>query len=574
MAKLYLHIIADTMSKQTSSLIEVEDFYKLLNFFSANALVLIILPLMAFLLSLLYIHRQPTVYSSKSQILLKSEEVYDYQNQLTQGLGMGNSFASYDRIESQKRVILSSGLIRKTLRKLGVDVSYFIVGRIKKTEVYANLPFKVYPGLEGTAISNLAIAFRFIDKDFYELIFTHKGEELRKQYRFGEVIYDYGFNFRVDKAPFINEIALTSLIDLNYEFVINDLGILENKYKSSIAVESLDWTSIIELKCSDVIPARASAFLDSLSAVYIDYNLQNKLNINHKTQHFIDNQISDVIEILDQIEQDLETYRESKSILNLNKEENEYFNQLLEFESLKSNIKLNLNSIQDLRTYILNVGDDALLPPALYLVEGDEYLKKSINEFYSIQIERSEMMISAKEGNISVRQLDGKIDQLRFNLLTYLKNSEKAYEDKLKDVDKEIKRFESKLMGVPKDQRHLLNIERRLQVNEKLYLFLLEKRAETIISEGGIVSEVRVLEKAKTSGILSPNKSKIKTTFVLIGMALACAIAIINSLFFDKIKSVKELTERTDIPVFGGVPFLNKDEGSLPQSTAPKLPGF
>ena len=353
MAKLYLHIIADTMSKQTSSLIEVEDFYKLLNFFSANALVLIILPLMAFLLSLLYIHRQPTVYSSKSQILLKSEEVYDYQNQLTQGLGMGNSFASYDRIESQKRVILSSGLIRKTLRKLGVDVSYFIVGRIKKTEVYANLPFKVYPGLEGTAISNLAIAFRFIDKDFYELIFTHKGEELRKQYRFGEVIYDYGFNFRVVKAPFINEIALTSLIDLNYEFVINDLGILENKYKSSIAVESLDWTSIIELKCSDVIPARASAFLDSLSAVYIDYNLQNKLNINHKTQHFIDNQISDVIEILDQIEQDLETYRESKSILNLNKEENEYFNQLLEFESLKSNIKLNLNSIQDLRTYIL-----------------------------------------------------------------------------------------------------------------------------------------------------------------------------------------------------------------------------
>ena len=63
---------------------------------------------------------------------MKSEEVYDYQNQLTQGLGMGNSFASYDRIESQKRVILSSGLIRKTLRKLGVDVSYFIVGRIKK----------------------------------------------------------------------------------------------------------------------------------------------------------------------------------------------------------------------------------------------------------------------------------------------------------------------------------------------------------------------------------------------------------------------------------------------------------
>ena len=49
--------------------------------------------------------------------------------------------------------------------------------------------------------------------------------------------------------------------------------------------------------------------------------------------------------------------------------------------------------------------------------------------------------------------------------------------------DLEIKRFENKLMGVPKDQRQLLNIERRLQVNEKLYLFLLEKRAETIIAE-------------------------------------------------------------------------------------------
>ena len=68
------------------------------------------------------------------------------------------------------------------------------------------------------------------------------------------------------------------------------------------------------------------------------------------------------------------------------------------------------------------------------------------------------------------------------------------------DFNKQINQIKGLIRDVPKTQRDLLNIERRIQVNEKMYLFLLEKRAATVIARASILPESSILEKSKRVG--------------------------------------------------------------------------
>ncbi|MBK8338971.1 MAG: hypothetical protein IPK99_02680 [Flavobacteriales bacterium] len=87
-----------------------------------------------------------------------------------------------------------------------------------------------------------------------------------------------------------------------------------NKYKSSMTVENLEYTTILEITVEDEIAARAKMFLDSLSRVYIDYTQQSEIDINQNTLRYIDKQLDEVTLILNDFEDELQRYKENKGI--------------------------------------------------------------------------------------------------------------------------------------------------------------------------------------------------------------------------------------------------------------------
>ncbi|MBT6133523.1 MAG: hypothetical protein HOH53_10635, partial [Flavobacteriales bacterium] len=128
---------------KSQEIISRKDVLKLLVHIVSNWYFILFLPLLAFALSYVYTHRIPDVYAAKCQILLKSNETYDYQQQIYRGLGFSSKYASYEETASQMRVIKSSNLIEEVLHSLSLNVSYYIIGRLKVTEVYEHMPFRV-----------------------------------------------------------------------------------------------------------------------------------------------------------------------------------------------------------------------------------------------------------------------------------------------------------------------------------------------------------------------------------------------------------------------------------------------
>ena len=105
-------------------------------------------------------------YTSKIEILLKSNEVYDYQDKLYSNVGF---YSYYGDITNQIRVITSYDLIQKALSKLNFKNSYFIVGRLNTKEFYEGLPFKVDINLINKNLYEKPFDFKIIDENQYQI---------------------------------------------------------------------------------------------------------------------------------------------------------------------------------------------------------------------------------------------------------------------------------------------------------------------------------------------------------------------------------------------------------------------
>ena len=547
--------------KVDENLLSKRDIQKFINSIFKFWYLYLLFPTLAFGVAKLYTHRMTDIYSVQAQVLLKSSEVYDYQSGMLQGLGMNNSFSSYDEIESQKRVVKSTNLINECLDRLSFDVNYFIVGRIKTTEVFEYVPFKVSSELYGSNCYRSEFFIQILNDSSFTMRFLVNGEEKEKNYQFGEKILDYGFNFEVERTTQINTNTIDILKDLSYMFRVIPRSTLVSNFKNNLEVISLDWTSILEVNIRDHLPARGTRFLDTLAKVYIENTLQTKREINKNTIRFIDRQINDVLKNLEEIELDLENYKENKAILNIGKEEEEYFVQLVKYEAKLLELNAGLNSLISLEKYILNVEKEVLLPPSLYILSGDKYLEGTIGEFYNLQIEKSNSLFTNTQENVGIGQIDKRIERLRKNLLVYINNSKNAMKGAILETESSVKLYESKVRAVPKNQREIFQIQRKLEINEKLYAFLFQRKTETIIAEAGIIAETKVIERPRSMGVVAPNKERVLLLFVSLSFILALTFSVARMLFFDRIQSASELNELTSLKVMGQV-FQNSNSES------------
>lgn len=533
-------------------LISMDDLRVVFKIFRKNWYYLVLLPVLAGIVAYFYTYRQPTIYASKTRILLKSNEIYDYQSRIYSNIGY---YGYYGDITNQIRILQSHDIIEETLERLNFDVSYFIAGKLRVQDMYNNVPFIVNIQPMRPDLNDRLIDFTFVDEQTYKLSYTLGDKDFSFEHKFGQEEATNHYKIKTEsRGQIFNKNVIESYKNINYQIKINSKSSLINKIKSGIKVENLEFSSILDITLEDEIAQRAKTFLDTLSKVYIENSLQSEFDINIKTEEYIDKQLDEVIQILDTIETELELYKSNKAILDLSKESEEYFQKFVEYEGELSRVELMLQSIKNLESYILTLEDENLLPPSLYMLENDPFLKGSVQNIYEMQLERYRNLNSKMPIHKDIGETNTTLESLKKDILTYLINTKKAISQKQVDLKQQRDFYQAKIKQLPKSQRDLLAIERKQSVNQNLYVFLLEKKANTRIARAGILPQTKIIEKARPIGPVRPDKKKILYTFILAGFVLAGLIAFIRFIFFERIESISELTSITNLSVLGGIP--------------------
>jgi capsular exopolysaccharide synthesis family protein len=542
--------------KKKASIIELEDLRSIYKLFSKNWYIILLLVFVSSILSYFYTYKLADIYAVKAQILLKSDDqTYDYQNQMYKGLGF---YQPYQDNDNQIRVLTSNDLIKKALSKLKMDISYFIVGRLKTKEVYQAIPFEVMVNSLNTELYEQKMNLKILNGKEVQITYKKNNKEIVRIFPFDKKIVDIDFIITIKKNDIINDKTILTLDEMDYLVQIHDIDNLTNRFKNALSVETLENTSVLELSLEDEIPERSVSFVDTLSKVYIDYTAQAQIIINENTQANIDKQLSEITDILNSLENELENYKSNKSILNLDREEGDYFAKLMDFDRQRRDLILYEQSLDALQEYILTLADKVdkkLLPPSFYIQPGDEYMSTALKKIYSMQMDRNDKLFGSTEKNRNISELDQNLELLRKNILTYILNSKKGLSIRIDDFRKQIEDLTKIIKGIPKTQRNLLVIQRKVDVNERMYEYLLEKRVSTIIARSGILPQTSIIEKAHSIGIVKPDKRKIFYTSITIAIILGFLIAFIRTVFFNTIEDINELKQLTSLPILGDILF-------------------
>ncbi|GIV29497.1 MAG: sugar transporter [Bacteroidia bacterium] len=541
---------------KTTGIISEKDIRVITRIVKQNWYIPIITVAIAYIVGYFYTYKLTNIYQSSTQILINTKDYYD-KNLISDENMYSSAYSAYIDNSNQIRVIKSYDIMEETIEKLKdiLQVSYYIAGKVRTTEQFSGMPFEIKVNNINPAFYEVPMKFKIKNYATYQIIIETDGNKIMKEGQFDKELVDTDLSILVKRTANLSMQTALSLSEINYEIIIHSKEFLINKYLGTMTVENPDYTNILKISVEDVIPERAVIVLDTLNNVYMRSTLKSRLELNERTLQYIDKQLSEISVALKGVEDSMLYYKDVHNILDLDWEQKTYLDKLTDYESQKNQLKMQIESLNDLEKYIIEDKDPQFLPPNVFILEKQGFLPSAVTELYQLQIKLNDQYGSNTENNPNVSNLKQNIRRLKQDLLIYITNSRKATYKQLENLESEINTFVSKFKYISPKQRDVLNIQRKVEINQKLYSFLLEKRANTRIAKASISPNVKIVEKPRNMGVIKPDKNKIRNTFISFGLGLALVIIIIRVLFYVKITDEEYLKELTNLPILGVVPY-------------------
>src|SRR3989344_6758442 len=107
------------------------------------------------------------IYNVTTKILIKDDNNSSVGTQeLLKELDV---YSVNKNIENEIEILKSRNILKKTLQQIEVDVLYYLIGNVKKSQLYTDSPFKIdYDSLNFYAYNNI-FNIKIIDENKYEL---------------------------------------------------------------------------------------------------------------------------------------------------------------------------------------------------------------------------------------------------------------------------------------------------------------------------------------------------------------------------------------------------------------------
>ena len=146
----------------------------------------------------------------------------------------------------------------------------------------------------------------------------------------------------------------------------------------------------------------------------------------------------------------------------------------------------------------------------------------------------------------------------------------KSLLDKRQVLLEEKERLNNQVQKLPKTQREILRMTRDVEVNQQIYIQLLNKVQELSIIKASTVGNVRILDTAQTfDRAVKPKKALIVVIMTLLGGMLSVAYVLLKAAFHKGIENPQEI-EELGLPVYASVPksilqseFISKQKRKL-----------
>ena len=508
------------------------------------------------------------VYSVSTKIILGTKD-NSSNVQSAENIIRGVDFTRQNIIENEIDILKSYSLNYKVIQGLDIGISYVQLGRrgIVESNIYKKCPFTVLPVESRQNLKNYPVYITILSEHMAR-IEIDDCFDIKAECSFGEPFKSDQFNFEVVK----NENFNNDVIGNKYYFVINNINALANQYRQKLEVRLNDPKgSILTLSSKGNNSQQEADYLNKLTEIYIEYGLNEKNKTAINTINFIDDQLATVNDSLFSAEDRLQNFRLANRIVDLSQKGTVYFDQLTSLQSEHVHTLIKKNYFQYLKKFINeSKAYNEIVAPAITEVD-DPVLTSLINELKNIYTEKFNISINLKESYRILNDYDARILSLKNALLKNIDNSIASIQLTLSGIEEHMAHLEKNIRKLPVEERKMIGIERDFNVNNNIYNYLLEKRAEAAIAKASNVSDDKVLDMAlvENSVRIKPDAHKNYLLGIVLGLIIPVIIIVIFEFFKNTIDDIKALTLELDIPIIGKIKHCNYNS-SVPVYDYPK----
>lgn len=497
------------------------------------------------------------VYDVNSTLLIEEGQQSSYisTNQLTQGFGLNPALQS---IDNQINILSSYTLIQRSLNELDFGIEYYVRGKINKTSLYSVCPFNVSIDSFKNIPYNIEFSLIFLKNDLIKIV--AKKDDIfiiNKKVKLGEVINVNKFEFHIEKNinnwdSYLNQREIFFVFHSQSDLVLN--------YKNRLKVVPISKEgSIVELSLQSIDPIKDKIFLQKLIEVFIGSNLAEKNLEAERTINFINNQLQKISDSLVIAGNKLQEFRSKNRIMNISDQGTQVLEQAVRLEDEKSRLMLQSDYFNYLNRYLKkDLTKDKVAAPSTIGI-SDPSLVRLVAQLSQLQSEY--FSLGGGERNPLKMNLRIKIENTKSALIETLKSIIRNNDYAIKSNKDRLRELNRKAESLPATERKLLGIERGYKINDALFTFLLQKRAEAQIQKASNSSDTKVIDKPRI--VPHPISPKPRLNYFLalvLGLFLPGISMILYDILNTRVVSDDDIKEITGMPITGHILYDKKSD--------------
>lgn len=333
------------------------------------------------------------------------------------------------------------------------------------------------------------------------------------------------------------------------------IGAVATAYQKALAISPLSKTaSVAQLSYNTADPVEGAKFLNAIIESYNKEVNETKRQVACRTEEFISERLASVKKELEDMEGSLAAYKKQNELVDPKLSASEVVAKRTEYAKLLEKMDLKLSAVKQMDDFVNDPNNEMQVIPAAFGVDLDQALLSLVNNYNNRVLERKTLLLTTTEENPVLRNATMVLRAMQDDLRTALQALKQSLTVERKAISILADKYNGRYEMSPEVERQLLTITRECDIKSGLYVMLLQKYEETLLSIEVQSDNLSCIDAPYCVGKVAPNVKMIYLMALFLAFVFPALYLYIRALVRNKFDSASEVRAAIALSFLGVIP--------------------
>lgn len=507
-----------------------------------------------------YLRYATPVYSAQAKILIKEDNGSHKKGAGgLMGLTEMGVISNTDGFDNELEIIKSTTINNAVVKALDLNIKYFTHGQFRDIELYKCSPINVSMSESDMSALNKSVKMDLTPNGMgFHARIEIPGSDPKNPYVKEENVRNVPASISTPVGTFkFERNNAVSKFEIPIKVQIIPRKVAGSSYAARLSAQaSSKTTTVAVLGLVDSQPQRALDYLKQLMISYNEDANQDKNEVATKTKEFVNERIEDIGSELNITEAKLEEYKKDNDLINLTNDATNALANTTDYQREQVEIQTQITLAKSLNDYVNNPANEYQVIPA-NLGISDPLVNAQISKYNEALQQYNRLAKSGAENNPVITKLTDEMQQMHSAITQSLRKINSDLMVQKRSIDGQLAMFSGRISRTPTQERVLNEIGRKQEIQIGLYLTLLQKREENLISLASTATKAKWIDEPQMGGQVAPRNNMIWLIALLIGICLPIGIFYLRQLLRYKIEGRNDIEKLTPLSILADIPLAH-----------------